>query len=387
VKTKEYGAAGISALNFQSLMMPPVASFAGAMKISNYHGIGILIVLAAIGLAGIRFPAGWVENIYSSGVYPQLAAWGKALTRWSPVPALDVLLVTAAIGIPAWWIWRIRAAGAGRKWRAAGRAAFGTLTLAAGLVCAFELLWGLNYQRLPLTAKLDWDSKRVTPQATLALSKSAMEHLNAEVGAARGQPLPAPEQWRAALERSFQQVVRELGHRPDFNGVAPRTSLLNPLLGAEGVEGFINPFGYEVIFDSHLLPFEEPFLLAHEWSHLAGFADESEANFIGILACLRSDAAAVRYSGWLNLYFYLPKRNTNSKEAWPELSPQVVSDINEIQARVRKRYKPAVASLQARIYNRFLKANRVPAGIGSYNLVARLMVGTRFEDNWTPVAR
>ena len=74
----------------------------------------------------------------------------------------------------------------------------------------------------------------------------------------------------------------------------------------------MNPFGYEVIFDSHVLPFEKPFLLAHEWSHLAGFADESEANFIGILACLRSDVPAIRYSGWLNLYFYLPKRSPNS---------------------------------------------------------------------------
>jgi hypothetical protein len=46
-----------------------------------------------------------------------------------------------------------------------------------------------------------------------------------------------------------------------------------------------------------------------------------------------------------------------------------------------------VANLQARIYNSFLKANRVQAGIGSYGLVTRLMVGTRFEGNWTPAGR
>jgi hypothetical protein len=357
------------------------------LKISNYHGIGILTMLAAIALAAIRFPARWVENLYSTGLYPLLAAGVKPLTRWSPVPVLDVLLITAAIGLPAWWIWRIRSAGAGRRWRAAGRAAFGTLTLAAAWVCAFELLWGLNYQRLPLTSKLDWDAKRATPQAALALARSAIEHLNAEVAAARGHPMPAPEQWRAALERSFQQVARELGHRPDFSGVAPRTSLLNPLLAAEGVDGFTSPFGYEVILDSNLLPFEQPFLLAHEWAHLAGFADESEANFIGILACLRSDLPAIRYSGWLSLSLYLPRPGPNSTEAWPKLSPQVVSDISAMRERARKRIKPAVAKLQARIYNRFLKANRVQAGIGSYGLVTTLMAGTRFEGNWTPVVR
>ena len=36
---------------------------------------------------------------------------------------------------------------------------------------------------------------------------------------------------------------------------------------------------------------------AHEWAHLAGYADESEANFVGWLTCARASDAA-RYSGW-----------------------------------------------------------------------------------------
>ncbi len=357
------------------------------MKISNYNRLRILIVLAAIGLTAVRFPARWVEDVYSTGLYPHLAAWGKALTRWLPFPMLDMLLIAAAVGFPAWWIWKIRSAGAGGRGRAAGRAAFGTLTLAAALVCAFELLWGLNYQRLPLTAKLDWDAKRVTRQATLDLARTAIEHLNAEVSAARGRPMPEPAQWRAALERSFREVVRELGHRPDFSAVAPRTSLVNPFLDAGGVDGFVNPFGYEVILDKNVLSFEKPFLLAHEWSHLAGFADESEANFIGILACLRSDLPAIRYSGWLNLSLYLPGQNRDATESWPELSAQVVSDIAAIRERARKHLNPVVMKAQRQFYDRFLKANRVPAGIGSYGLVTSLMVGTRFEANWRPGMR
>jgi hypothetical protein len=52
---------------------------------------------------------------------------------------------------------------------------------------------------------------------------------------------------------------------------------------------------------SDVLPVERPMVVAHEWSHLAGFADESEANFLGWLACVGgSDEAA--YSGWLFLY-------------------------------------------------------------------------------------
>jgi hypothetical protein len=37
-----------------------------------------------------------------------------------------------------------------------------------------------------------------------------------------------------------------------------------------------------------LLPFEKPFVAAHEWAHLAGYADESEASFVGWLTCVRA---------------------------------------------------------------------------------------------------
>ena len=52
-----------------------------------------------------------------------------------------------------------------------------------------------------------------------------------------------------------------------------------------------NPFFLEVIINPDLLPFEQPFVLAHEWAHLAGYADESEANFVAWLTCVQGDAA------------------------------------------------------------------------------------------------
>jgi hypothetical protein len=41
-----------------------------------------------------------------------------------------------------------------------------------------------------------------------------------------------------------------------------------------------DPFFLETLVASDVLPFERPFLVAHEWSHLAGIADEGEANFV-----------------------------------------------------------------------------------------------------------
>ena len=51
---------------------------------------------------------------------------------------------------------------------------------------------------------------------------------------------------------------------------------------------------------SDLLEVERPFVIAHEWGHLAGYADESEANYIAWLTCMRGDEGA-QYSAWLAL--------------------------------------------------------------------------------------
>ena len=104
------------------------------------------------------------------------------------------------------------------------------------------------------------------------------------------------------------------------------------------------------------------------------FADESEAGFIGLVACIRSADSALRYSGWLALYELLPRSH---REVLPALAPQVAADLRAIDARLRRRYQPALAQAQERMYDRFLKANRVEEGIASYGLAVRLVLGSR----------
>jgi hypothetical protein len=69
------------------------------------------------------------------------------------------------------------------------------------------------------------------------------------------------------------------------------------------------------------------------------------------------------------------------------LAPEVVSDLRAIGERASRNIDEGVSRVQARVYDRFLKANRVQAGIGSYGLLVRLVVGTRFDPAWVPVRR
>ena len=137
-----------------------------------------------------------------------------------------------------------------------------------------------------------------------------------------------------------------------------------------------------------LLPFERAATVAHEWSHLAGYADESEANFVGWLVCMRGPAS-VQYSGWLSLYGTvlnaLPRSERDDMARRLDQGPR--ADLLAISDRVRRQAIPVASRAGYALYDRFLKANRVEAGIRSYGEVLRLLLGTRFTQDGVPLRR
>jgi uncharacterized protein DUF3810 len=365
-------------------------------RLSTGSKIEIIIIIAALLLALFPPPASFVERFYSRGLYPWVQRLTTPLTNLAPFAIVDALLFALFIGLPAWWIIRIVRAGRGRRGRAAGRLLFDSLAFGAALFLAFEFLWGLNYVRIPIAAKVDYDEARLTDESLKQLARSTIAELNLESPLAPREDWPAEAEWRRRLHQSLDDTVGELGHSRGIAPGIPKHSLLDPYLAAAGIDGFVNPFGLEVIVDSELLQIEKPFTLAHEWAHLAGFADESEASFVGLLACLRSDAAAIRYSGLLALYQHLPWRALDMKSEMNQdeqalhalrLSMDVIADLRAIRERADRRVNPEISKAQARVYDQFLKANRVQAGIASYGLMLRLVLGTRFEQEWVPARR
>jgi hypothetical protein len=138
----------------------------------------------------------------------------------------------------------------------------------------------------------------------------------------------------------------------------------------------VNPFGLEVLVNPEVLPFERPFVLAHEWAHLAGHADESEASFVGLQACWRGNREA-RYSGWLSLLIHavrgLPA--AERRGSLDALTPGPRADLRALAERL-ERAQPVIHAVSWQVYDRYLRANRVDAGIASYDAVVRLVLGS-----------
>src|SRR4029079_2362846 len=96
-------------------------------------------------------------------------------------------------------------------------------------------------------------------------------------------------------------ALEDLGASPRVVPGRPKTSVFDLYFRRAVVDGMTDPFFLETLVASDLNPFERPFVVAHEWAHLAGYAAEGEANLSGGLACMRGNAAD-RYSAWLFLY-------------------------------------------------------------------------------------
>jgi uncharacterized protein DUF3810 len=352
-------------------------------------------IMLAAASALIPLPAAWVERFYSNGLYPRLQHLLTPVANALPFTIVDALLIAVIIGLPVWWGIRLARAGRGRRLGACGRLAVHTLGSTALVFLSFQVFWGFNYLREPLVSRLEYDGQRLTTDGLKRLNRLSVERLNAESTEVHTAPWPVEEEWRERLHASFNAVLAQLGHPRGITPAEPKTSLLDGYLGAAGINGFMNPFGHEIILGSDVLPFEKPFLLAHEWAHLAGFADEAEASFVGLLACLQSNVAAIRYSAWLALYRHVPVSwsagQSEDAAAQVELPPRpaagVMADLRAIDERLSKRTNPGINRFQAGVYDRFLKANRVEAGVGSYGQLVHLVLGARFEPDWVPVRR
>src|SRR5205085_4558288 len=101
----------------------------------------VILIVVALALMLLPLPARFVERFYSNGLYAFLQPLLTPVANVVPFAIVDLLLVTAIIGLPAWWTVRVRRAGRGRRWRATGRVAFDTLALLAAAFITFQVLW------------------------------------------------------------------------------------------------------------------------------------------------------------------------------------------------------------------------------------------------------
>jgi len=150
------------------------------------------------------------------------------------------------------------------------------------------------------------------------------------------------------------------------------------MLSYQHISGIFSPFTIEANYDRDMVPYNIPFTVCHELSHLKGFMREDEANYIAYLACLQSDEAIFNYSGNLLAWVY----STNElyaadRDAYnairAELDPVVNADLSA-NAAFWDKYEGKISELSETVNDLYLKSNNQAEGIKSYNRMVSLLI-------------
>ena len=346
----------------------------------------VLIAIAGAIAIRLAFPfAPWVELHYSNGIYPSIDHAARWLSGPLPFTLGDVLFIVAVAWLLRYWWLAVRHTLDLRRRRlpAFARIALRTLAIAAGIFLWFEASWALNYARVPLADKIPVHNERTNEDAVNAFADSINDKLTAIADVAHAHPL-SDAQAQTRLAPRLAAMWSRLGNAvADFPPPNVKPTLFQPMLALSGSNGFTDPWTHEVNVDATLFPFERPAVIAHEWSHLAGFADETEANFISAIACTTSKDPWLEYSGWILVWENLPQ----NVHLTHRMGSTAFKDIQAIRARYLRQVNKTVERTQRAAYDQYLKSNHVKAGYESYRLFIRWMTGADFDKDGLPIAR
>lgn len=344
------------------------------MKLAAKFQTCVIVVAAVIAL--VPPSSASVERWYAKGIYPSIQSSVTAASNSLGVALFDTAIVIFSSLLIGGWVWWITRARQQRSFRPVVRGVAATITGAAIIYLWFLAAWGLNYARPPLESVLAFDASRITPLAVRALAERAVSEANRTHAAAHAAGFPAIADTPAALAAAFHAVERELGRPRPTVLAQPKRSLLSPFFRASGVSGMLGPFFLETLLNPDLTGPERPAVLAHEWAHLAGYAPESDASYVGLLAALRADPAS-QYSAWLELVSEAANQlqPITQRLVLEQLGPGPRADQEAIRQRLKALVKP-VERVAWTTYDQMLKSQGVEEGLQSYSRVVQLLLGT-----------
>ena len=308
----------------------------------------------------------WIEKIYSNGFYSNMYTARTWLFNGFSGSIGDLLYAVVLI----WIIWNVSQLIRFRRLISLAR----ILSTAALMLMYFQLSWGLNYHRIPLTEKLGGNST-YTLEELEELTLFFANKSNTLHAALSNLDSVAITFHTPTSERIEQ--IEEHYCQTGFCGKAKISHYSTPLLYA-GFTGYLNPFTLEAQVNGKIPPLNLPITIAHEIAHQMGYAAENEANFIGFIHCFSHKNLDIQYAANLfafrHCYRELYRNQPESaKRIVKKLRPGILANFSKARSFWEQFQNPLEPYLK-KSYDTYLKANSQSSGIQSYNGVVGLMI-------------
>ena len=249
------------------------------------------------------------------------------------------------------------------------------LFIASLLFFLYAANCGVNYYRDPFVDRKALSEAEFTKEQLIGFCEYVSGQI-AECGDAV--EYPQGEELAASARSSMYRLAEA---EPSLKGYYPepkQIGILSGIFSGMGVSGIYSPFTVEANVNGQMPDIEKPFTSCHELSHLRGYMNEGEANYIGWLACTGSDDPAFRRDGWLIAWMYaggtLSRVDPEEYERIrAELPESALAEIKE-NSLFWAAHENKSSEVQDRVNDSYLKANGQAEGIQSYGMLTTLML-------------
>lgn len=341
------------------------------MKVKRKYSVRytLLAILLLFVLLCRIFPV--IGEWYAIHVYPYLSFVLSAFSSVFPFSAGDLFIFLSLLWII---IYPFYAWYKGLNWKH-------TLFKVGGyllwIYIWFYLAWGLNYFRKDFYARTLTGQVNYTSGDFHSFLKIYVEDLNNSY-------VPVGKVDRQKVAQEIKEGYREIGR--EFGLAAPRefqrvkTMMFTPLISKVGISGYMGPFFCEFNLNGDLPSSQYASTYAHELAHLLGITSEAEANLYAYLVCTGSNEPQIRFCGYFSLLPHVLRnaRNLLSEEEYKELvasvDPEVIRLYETNRTYWQNKYSPLVGDVQDRVYDWFLKGNKISSGMQNYSEVIGLLI-------------
>ena len=323
-----------------------------------------------------RYPE-FIENYYSTGLYPYLSKGFRFIFGWIPFSVGDIFYTIAIILIIRFLI--LKGKLFFYETRNFFREVFVTLSI---VYFIFHLFWGLNYYRLPIYKAFNIDNEYTSEElfefTERLINKSNQVH--SKIAKSDTLLVHIPYTRREIYNKTtngFQNLAKEMPQLK-YSPSSIKSSLYSLPLTYMGYGGYLNPLTNEAQVNSVAFSYKYPTVSCHEQAHQLGYSAENEANFIGYLAAINNEDIYFKYSGYIySLRYCLGEIRSRDPEKFQEMTDKINKgilknyiEVSNFWRKYENKAEPAFKST----FNTFLKANNQEGGIKSYSYVVALLV-------------
>lgn len=323
---------------------------------------------------------------YMRVVYPAVAALLSFISGLFPFSLYDLFLIAAVL----WLLMLIRFAIARRTGLV--RFLFSLLRFVTVIVAWFYFSWGIAYFREDFHTRSNVEGILYDSEQFREFAVRFIDQANRSYAGRTGMNPAGMD--KDVIRQEIESVYWKL-HRPLQiaypNGKRRvKPMLFEPLYSKTGVSGYFGPFFNEIHVNNYSLNFTYPFTLAHEMAHQFGVGPESEANLYAFVVCATSNNERVRYSAYAStlryvlndVYRFLPDEY---ESIYLSVRPEILADLKRNREHWLAARDESLSNAQDKVYDAYLKTNKVSSGQVNYSEVVGLLVSS--WDTFSPFFR